>query len=110
MYEIYVRQEWARANDLTGSSSCPDMLVSLYRGWIKVLTSWTATFTDGTAIVSGRDKNQVAGLELKETMILCRRAAQTMHIKNILCSMYYALHLLLYTMLYILYNKYCIIL
>jgi hypothetical protein len=30
--------------------------------------------------VSGRDKNQVAGLELKETMILCWRAAQ---IKNI---------------------------
>jgi hypothetical protein len=44
---------------------------------------WMATFTDGTAIVSGRDKNQGAGLELKETMILCGRAAQTTHIKNI---------------------------
>jgi hypothetical protein len=113
MYEIYVRQEWARANDLTGTiklseylmgtttartlvdsgegtyvwnysqDACPDTLVSLYRGRIKVLTNSTATFTDGTAIVSGRDKNQVAGLELKETMILCGRAAQTTHIKNI---------------------------
>ncbi len=35
------------------------------------------------AIVSGRDKNQVAGLELKETMVLCGRAAQRTHIKNI---------------------------
>jgi hypothetical protein len=114
MYKIYVRQEWARANDLTGTiklseylmgtttdrtlvdsgegtyvwdysqDACPDtLLVSLYRGWIKVLTNSTATFTDGTSIVSGRDKNQVAGLELKETMILCGRAAQTTHIKNI---------------------------
>jgi hypothetical protein len=101
MYEIYVRQEWARANDLTGTiklsdylmgtttdrtlvdsgegtyiwdhsqDACPDTLVSLYRGRIKVLTNSTASFTDGTSIVAGRDKNQVAGLELKETMTLC---------------------------------------
>jgi hypothetical protein len=112
MYEIYVRQEWARANDLTGTiklseylmgtttdrtlvdsgvgtyvwdysqDACPDTLVSLYWGQIKVLTNSTASFMDGTAIVAGRDKNQVAGLEL-ETMILCGRAAQTMHIKSI---------------------------
>jgi hypothetical protein len=50
-----------------------------------VLTNSTATFSDGTAIVSGRDKNQVAGQELKETMIkiLCGQAAQTTHIENI---------------------------
>jgi hypothetical protein len=48
-----------------------------------VLTNSTASFTDGTAIVAGRDKNQVAGLELKETMILCGRATQTTHIKSI---------------------------
>jgi hypothetical protein len=69
MYEIYVRQEWARANDLTGTiklseylmgnttdrtlvvsgegtyvwdysqDACPDTLVNLYRGSIKVLTN-----------------------------------------------------------------------
>ncbi len=33
--------------------------------------------------MSGGDKNQVAGMELKETMILCGRVAQTTHIKNI---------------------------
>ncbi len=37
-----------------------------YRGRIKVLTNSTASFTDGTAIVSGRDKTQVAGLELSK--------------------------------------------
>jgi hypothetical protein len=113
MYEIYVCQELATANDLTGTiklseylmgtttnrtlvdsgegtyvwdysqDACPDMLVSLYRGRIKVLTNSTASFTDITAIVAGRDKNQVAGLEFKETMILCGRAAQTTHIKSI---------------------------
>jgi hypothetical protein len=63
--------------------ACPDTLVSLYRGRIKVLTYSTASFTDGMAIVAGRDKIQVIGLELKETMILCRPAAQMMHIKSI---------------------------
>ncbi len=48
-----------------------------------MLTKSTASFTDGMAIVAGRDKNQVASLELKETMILCRRVTQTTHIKSI---------------------------
>jgi hypothetical protein len=69
---------WDQSKD-----ACPDTLVSLYRGRIKVPTNSTASFTDDTAIVAGRDKNQVAGLELKETMILCGRAAQTTHIKSI---------------------------
>jgi hypothetical protein len=68
--------------------ACPNTLVNLYRGRIKVLTNSTATFSDGTAIMSGRDKNQVADLELKETMILCRQAAQTTHIKNIAVFFY----------------------
>ncbi len=69
---------WEHSKD-----TCLDTLVSLYRGPIKVLTNSTASFTDGTAIVSSRDKSQVAGLELKETMILCGQAAQTTHIKSI---------------------------
>ncbi len=48
-----------------------------------MLTNSTASFTDSTAIVAKKDKNQVAGLELKETMILCGRVAQTTHIKSI---------------------------
>jgi hypothetical protein len=108
-YEVDIKQEWARANDLTGAiklsesliatttdratvdsgegtyvwdfsqDACPDTLVSLCSGPIKVLTNSSTTFTDWTAIVSGRDKDQVAGLELKETMVLCYAT----HIKNI---------------------------
>ena len=33
--------------------------------------------------MEGRDKNQVAGLELTETFLLCGRAAQKTHIRNI---------------------------
>ncbi len=88
MCEIYIRQEWARANDFTGTiklleymmgtttdrtivdsgegtyiwdysqDACPDTLVNLYRGRIKVLTNSTASFTDGTAFVAGRDKTR----------------------------------------------------
>jgi len=57
---------------------------------LKVLTNSTVTFTDGTEIVLVRDKSQVAGLELKETMVLCGRAAQTTHIKNIVVFFFYA--------------------
>jgi hypothetical protein len=55
----------------------------LYIGPIKVLANSTTSFTDGTAIVSGRDQNQVAGLELKDTVTLCGRAAQKTLIKNV---------------------------
>ncbi len=92
MYEIYVRQEWARANDLTGSIKLSEYLMGTTTDRtlvdsgegttcrMPVLTrrsaytedgsrcspNSTATFTDGTAIV-----------------ILCGRAAQTMHIKDL---------------------------
>jgi hypothetical protein len=42
-------------------NACPDTLVSLYRGRIKVVTNSTATFTDSMVIVSGRDKNKRQG-------------------------------------------------
>jgi hypothetical protein len=56
---------------------------SLYTGPTKVLTNTTTTFRNGTAILSGKEKNHVAGLELKETMMLCGRDAQKTHTKNI---------------------------
>jgi hypothetical protein len=110
---VDIKHEWARANDLTGTiklteslvattmdratvdsgegtylwdfsqDACSDTLISLCSGPIKVLTNLMKTFTDGTAIVSGGKKNQVACLELKKTMVLCSRAAQKKHIKNI---------------------------
>jgi hypothetical protein len=87
IYEVDIRQEWAKANDLTGTlklaeslratttdravvdsgegtfvwdytqDACPDTIVKLYIGPIKVLTNSTMSFADGTAIVLGRDQN-----------------------------------------------------
>ncbi len=87
-YEVLLRQEWARANNITGmltmasgviapttdrsimdsaegtyvwnhfEESCPDTIVKLYSGPIKVLTNTSSTFNCGLAIVEGRDKNQ----------------------------------------------------
>jgi hypothetical protein len=72
---------------LTNTSSTfnggPDTIVKLYSGPIKVLTNTSSTFNGGLAIVEGRDMNQVAGLELTETFLLCGRAAQKTHIRNI---------------------------
>ncbi len=112
-YEVLLRQEWARANNITGmitmasgviapttdrsimdsaegtyvwnhsEESCPDTIVKLYSGPIKVLTNTSSTFNGELAIVEGRDKNQVAGLELTETFLLCGRATQKTHIRNI---------------------------
>jgi hypothetical protein len=62
--------------------SCPDTIVKLYSTPIKVLTNTSATFNGRLAIVEGRDKNQVAGLEITETFLLCGRAAQKTHIRN----------------------------
>jgi hypothetical protein len=83
IYEADIRQEWAKANDLTGmlklgeslratptdravvdsgegtfvwdymQDACPDTIVKLYIGPIKVLANSTKSLTDGTAIVSG---------------------------------------------------------
>ncbi len=55
-----------------------------------MLTNSTLTFTDGTEILLVRDKSQVDGLELKETMVLCGQAAQRTHIKNIVVFFFYA--------------------
>ncbi len=112
MYEIYVRQEWARANDLTGTIKLSEYLLG---------TTMDRTLVDsgeGTYVwdhsqdacpdhgqpvqrsdqgahqlngfIHGRHsyrcrERQEPGcrLELKETMILCGRAAQTTHIKSI---------------------------
>ncbi len=68
---------------ITRKNPVPDTIVKLYSGPIKVLTNTSSTFNGGLAIVEGRDKNQVAGLELTETFLLCGRAAQKTHTRNI---------------------------
>jgi hypothetical protein len=98
LYEVLTRQDWARVKDVTAmltmasgiaapadnrsangreptsgtTQRSPHTIVKLYLGPIKVLTNTSATFN---GVLEGRDKNQVAGLELTETFLLCGRAA-----------------------------------
>jgi hypothetical protein len=52
-------------------------------GSIKVLSNSSTSYVGGLAIVEGSEKDQVAGLELTESFLLCGRAAMRTHIKNI---------------------------
>ncbi len=63
---------------------CPDSIVQLYLGSIKVLSNSSIFYVGGLAIVEGSEKDQVAGLELTESFLPCGRAAMHTHIKNIL--------------------------
>jgi hypothetical protein len=111
--EVSVRMEWARVNEVSGiitttsgliapvtdrsmmdtqdgtyvweysQEDCPDSIVQLYLGSIKVLSNSSTSYVGGLAIVEGSEKDQVAGLELTESFLLCGRAAMRTHIKNI---------------------------
>ncbi len=46
---------------------CPDSIVQLYLGSIKVLSNSSTSYVRGLAIVERSEKDQVAGLELTES-------------------------------------------
>ena len=48
---------------------CPDSIVQLYLGDIKVLSNSSSSYVGGLAIVEGSEKDQVAGLELTESFL-----------------------------------------
>jgi hypothetical protein len=113
LYEITLREEFARLNELTGSltltsgvqamagdksmvdslegtvvweydsMACPQTIVRLYRGMMKVYVNKSGVYEGSTAVVEDHDKDQAAGLELAESFILCGRQAFKTHIKNI---------------------------
>jgi hypothetical protein len=113
LYEITLREEFARLNELTGSltltsgvqaaagdksivdslegtvvweydpMACPQTVVRLYRGMMKAYMNQTNTYEGSTVIVEHQDKDQAAGLELAESFILCGHQAFKTHIKNI---------------------------
>jgi hypothetical protein len=68
---------------------CPDSIVQLYLGSIKVLSNSSTSYIGGLAIVEGSEKDQVAGLELTESFLLCGRTAMCTHIKNIVIFFQY---------------------
>jgi hypothetical protein len=113
LYEITLREEFARLNELTGSltltsgvqaaagdksivdclqgtvvweydsMACPQTIVRLYRGMMKAYVNQTNTYEGSTVVVEHQDKDQAAGLELAESFILCGHQAFKTHIKNI---------------------------
>ena len=68
----------------TNKTTCPDSLVTLYKGPIKVFSNSTASLSGGMAIVDDPIKEQVAGLELGEQFLMCGSAAYKTHVKNLI--------------------------
>jgi hypothetical protein len=113
LYEITLREEFARLNELAGSltltsgvqaaagdksivdslegtvvweydsMACLKTIVRLYRGMMKVYVNQTNTYEGSTVVVEHQDKDQAAGLELAESFTLCGHQAFRTHIKNI---------------------------
>jgi hypothetical protein len=113
LYEITLKEEFARLNDLIGSltltssvqaiagdkgmvdslegtvvweydsMACPQTIVQLYRGMMKVYVNQSDVHEGSTAVVEHHDKDQAAGLELAESFILCGHQVFKTHIKNI---------------------------
>jgi hypothetical protein len=113
LYEITLREEFARLNELTGrimlssgvqarvsdkslvdslegtavweynSMACPQTIVQLNRGLMKVYVNQSGVYEGATALVEHQDKNQATGLEMAESIILCSHQAFKTHIKSI---------------------------
>jgi hypothetical protein len=94
LYEITLREEFARLNELTGSltltsgvqaaagdksivdslegtvvweydsMACPQTIVRLYRGMMKAYVNQTNTYEGSTVVVEHQDKDQASGLQL----------------------------------------------
>jgi hypothetical protein len=111
LYEITLREEFARLNELTGSltltsgvkaaagdksiidslegvvweydsMACPQTIVRLFRGMMKAYVNQSNTYEGLMVVVEHQDKDQAAGLELAESFILCGHQAFKTHIKN----------------------------
>jgi hypothetical protein len=113
LYDITVREEFAKLNELTGSitlssgvqacvsdkslvdslegtvvwendsMACPKMIVQLYKGLMKIYTIQMNIYEGSTAVVEHNDKDQAAGLEFDESFMHCRHQAYKAHIKSI---------------------------
>ncbi len=96
LFKITLRDEFARLNELTASRmlssgvqarvsdkslmdslegtvvweynsmACPQMIVQLYRGLMKVYVNQSSVYEGATAVVEHQDKDQAPGLEKEE--------------------------------------------
>jgi hypothetical protein len=118
LYEITLREEFARMNELTGSLTltsgvqaratdksisdslegtvvweydpmeCPQTIIRLYKGMMKAYVNQSSSYEGSTVVVEHQDKDQAAGLEVAESFILCGHHAFRTHIKNIAVFMH----------------------
>jgi ABC-type transporter MlaC component len=51
--------------------ACPQMIVQLYKGLMKMYTNQTNVYEGSTVAVEHKDKDQAASLEIAESFILC---------------------------------------
>ncbi len=113
LYKVTLREEFARLSKLTGSltltsgvqaragdksmvenlegtvvweydsMACPQTIVQLYRGLMKVNVNQSRVYEGSTAVVEHQDKDQAAGLVMADSFILCSHQAFKTHIKSI---------------------------
>ncbi len=113
LYEVTLREEFARLNELTGSLTLtsgvqaragdksmvdslegtvvweydsiasPQTIVQLYRGLMKMYVNQSGVYKGSTTVVEHQDKDQAAGLEMADSFILCSHQAFKTHIKSI---------------------------
>ncbi len=65
------------------SMACPQTIVRLYSGMMKVYVNQSNAYEGSTAVVERQDTDQAAGLELAESFILCGHQAFKTNIKSI---------------------------
>jgi hypothetical protein len=68
--------------------ACPQTIVQLYKGLMKVYMNQSGVYEGGVAFLEHRDKDQAVGLEIAESFILCGHQAFKTHIKNIAVFMH----------------------
>jgi hypothetical protein len=66
----------------------PQMIVQLYKGLMKVYTNQSCIYEGSIAVMEHKEKDQVAGLEIAESFILCSHQAFKTNIKKIAVSMH----------------------
>ncbi|OBQ31618.1 MAG: hypothetical protein AN484_28870, partial [Aphanizomenon flos-aquae WA102] len=71
--------------------SCPEGIVQLYLGPVKIFSNTTETMEGGTAVIEDLVKEQVAGLELESMIILCGNAALKTHLRGVVLFVHPAL-------------------
>ncbi len=67
--------------------TCPQMIVQLYKGLMKVYMNQSGIYEGSIAVMEHKIKDQAAGLEIAESLF-CSHQACERHIKNIAVFMH----------------------